>query len=167
MREIYKYRYKYTSNFIMSLCRASISASVCRACCVSVIIYKWYMSYININKYMKHTPCVNTAALPDSNISSNWPSSTFLPAAKLQIKCAQFTFSSIYCLLQTSKKHTHPTSLTNFKLSLYTSLTSFTIISLYFIIISHNFDEFTRQRRMLCFTYAHIRRRSTRCLFRF
>lgn len=54
------------SSFMISLCLASMSANVCRACCVSVMI-----------------PCVKTPGLPDSIISSKSWTLQFIHQQKL------------------------------------------------------------------------------------
>lgn len=73
------------SSLRMSLWRASMSASVCFACCVSVMICTTSngarLHYSDTNCSCILTPCVKTAALPLSIISSICASSTFLPAA--------------------------------------------------------------------------------------
>ena len=71
------------SSFMMSSCRASISASVCFACAVSVMICTRCSSEFQAQFAL--TPCVKTAVLPLAIMSSNWFSSIFCPAVRVQM----------------------------------------------------------------------------------
>lgn len=163
------------SSLMMSAWRASISASVCFACCVSMIICEKRVSI----QHHVFDPCRNeeTKRLPPAWTPPDFPVPAFPPVPRwwssyrLKVETdgrlnsnIRRNMRSITCSY-TIYRYKQWSSLTDFQLSLYPSLTPFSVIGLRSIVLRHHFDELPRKRRMLCLAYPQIRRRFVRVLF--
>lgn len=108
------------------------------------------------------TPCVKTAELPCSSISSSSSFVVALPAARVKSRAlatiVRGAMESRGCcpICDHASPPKKKVQLTNFQLSLYSSFAPLSVVSLGPIVLGHHLDELTRQRRVLCLPYPEI-----------